>query len=177
LRNNHGGSDLVGMALLSHLDGVPLNYYRRRSSIVKPVLKSKRVGAFYEIEGKGPWTGSITPASQLYRGTVYLLMNGYSVSAAGEFAGHLRNIGHAVFIGEEAGGNAVTFIGGENLDVDLPHSHVRCTIPLHLIEMNVNLKNTGHGVIPDYELRPTVTDILQGRDIEMEMAMKLIGNR
>jgi hypothetical protein len=42
--------------------------------------------------------------------------------------------------------------------------------------MNVNLKNAGHGVMPDHEIHPTMADILQGRDVEMEYALKLIQN-
>jgi len=40
--------------------------------------------------------------------------------------------------------------------------------------MNVQLKNTGHGVVPDYAVRPGINDILEDRDLELELALKLI---
>ncbi len=48
---------------------------------------------------------------------------------------------------------------------------------LSLNEMNVKLKNTGHGVIPDYEVKSSITDMLQEKDKEMEFALKLIQER
>lgn len=174
LRNNHGGSDPVGMALMSHLHDSTFYYYNKRSTFIKPNTKFVKKGNMYEIKGKGIWTGRVKPAKNIYKGAVYVLMNGYSVSATGEFIGHLKNINRAIFIGEEAGGNPVTFTGGESLALDLPHSHITGTIPFQWVEMNVRLKNTGHGVIPDYVVQPSITDILGERDLEMELVMKLI---
>lgn len=174
LRNNHGGSDLVGMHLISHLCDSSFFYYKRRSAVVKPAMKSIHNGDVYEIVGRRQWTGKVTPANEVYTGKVYVLMNGYSVSATAEFIGHLKNMNRAVFIGEETGGNPAIFTGGERLQVNLPHTQITATIPLHLMEMNVALRNTGHGVIPDYEIRPSIDDILAGRDLELEQALELI---
>ena len=174
LRNNHGGSDPVGMALMSHLHDSTFYYYKKRSTFIKPNTKFFKKGNMFEIKGKGVWTGRVTPAKDIYKGAVYVLMNGYSVSATGEFIGHLKNFNRAVFIGEEAGGNPVTFTGGESLALDLPHSRITGTIPFQWVEMNVRLKNTGHGVIPDYEVQPSIEDILEEKDFEMELVMKLI---
>lgn len=174
LRNNHGGSDPVGMALMSYLHDSAFYYYKRRSTLARPEAKSVKRGDHYEIMGRGVWTGKVVPRKNVYKGKVFVLMNGFCVSAAGEFIGHLKNINRATFIGEEAGGNPVTFTGGESLALDLPHSRITGTIPLQWVEMNVRLKNTGHGVIPDYEVQPSIRDILEERDVEMELVMKLI---
>ncbi len=174
LRNNHGGSDLVGMELLSHLHDSVLYYYKRRSTLIKPGAKHVKNGNKYEIIGRGGWTGKVVPAKEKFNGKIYVLMNGYSVSAAGEFIGHLKNMDRTIFIGEEAGGNPVAFTGGEILSIDLAHSRVTGAIPLQLVEMNVRLKNTGHGVIPDYEIHPGISDVLEQKDRAMELALKLI---
>ena len=177
LRNNHGGTDPVGMSLLSHLCDTTFHYYKRRYTIVKPNAKHIKKGNGYEIIGKGDWTGKMKPAKDVYHGKVYVLMNAYSVSAAGEFIGHIKNMNRAIFIGEEAGGNPVTFNGGESVPVDLPHTHITGTIPLQLVEMNVALKNTGHGVIPDYKIRPGINDIMKERDPELEKVLELINEQ
>jgi C-terminal processing protease CtpA/Prc len=162
---------------MSCLNDSVFYYYKRRTSLIKPILKFEKKGNVYEIIGKNAWVGKVIPAQQQYRGNVFVLMNGYCVSAAAEFIGHLKNSNRAIFIGEEAGGNPVVFIGGQTLLVDLPHTHVTGVIPLHLNEMNVRLKNTGHGVTPDYEVRPSIKDILLEKDVEMEFALKLIKER
>ncbi len=177
LRNNHGGYDLVGMLLMSHLHDSIFYYYKRRTARVKPKGKAEKKGNIYEIIGSKGWIGKVTPAESVYKGNVYVLMNGYSASSTGEFIGHLKNINRAIFIGEESGGNPVIFTGGQRLHIELPHTHITGIIPLHLNEMNVRLKNTGHGVIPDYVVKPNITDILQEKDKEMEFVLKLIHER
>jgi C-terminal processing protease CtpA/Prc len=174
LRNNHGGHDPVAMSLMSHLHDSVFYYYKRRSTLVKPKGKAVKVGNGYEITGKGAWIGKVSPAQRIFTGNVYVLMNGYSASSTGELIGHLKNINRAIFIGEEAGGNPVIFTGGQRWSIDLPHTHVVGYLPLSLNEMNVKLKNTGHGVIPDYYVKPTITDILQEKDVEMEFVLDLI---
>jgi len=177
LRNNHGGTDPVAMSLMSHLHDSKIDYYERRSSIVKPDAKHVKKGNVYEIIGKGVWTGKIKPAKNVYKGNVYLLMNGYCVSAAAEFIGHLRNLNRAIFIGEEAGGNPVKFTGGVSLPVDLPHTRITGTIPLQFVEMNVSLKNTGNGVTPDYQVISSIHDVLDNRDVQMQCAIDLINKQ
>ena len=174
LRNNHGGTDPVAMSLLSHLHQSKVSYYKRRFSIVKPDAKHRKVADGYEIIGKGDWTGKIKPARNNYRGNLYVLINGYCVSAAAEFIGHLKNLDRAIFIGEEAGGNPVEFAGGVSIPVDLPNTRITGTIPLQFVEMNVSFKNTGHGVVPQHLVSPTIHDILNERDVVMEYANELI---
>ena len=144
--------------------------------MVKPIGKFVKTGDVYEIIGRGGWIGKVTPSKKIFKGKIYVLMNGYSVSAAGEFIGHLKNAGRAVFIGEEAGGNPVMFTGGQTLHVDLPNTHVTGFIPLNLVEVNVKLKNTGHGGIPDYEIKPGIAEILKEKDVQMEFALRLISD-
>jgi hypothetical protein len=174
LRNNHGGHDLVGMLLMSHLHDSVFYYYKSRRMLVKPIGKAVKKGNTYEIIGRKGWVGKVTPMPTIYKGNVYVLMNGYSASSTGEFIGHLKNINRAIFIGEEAGGNPVIFTGGQRLHIDLQHTHITGFIPFCLTEMNVELKNNGHGITPDYEVKPGIKDILEERDVEMEFALKLI---
>ncbi len=174
VRDNMGGSDAIAMELISHLYDKSFLYYKRRTSIVEPNMKYKKEGDLYEILGQGVWRGKVTPSKRVFIGMVYVLMNGYSISATGEFIGHLKNINRAIFIGEEAGGNPVIFTGGQTLNITLTHSKIRAEIPMHLNEMNVRMKNTGHGVIPDHVIIPSTTDILESKDPIMEFALKLI---
>lgn len=177
LRNNHGGTDPVAMSLLSHLHDSIVDYYKRRTSIIKPDAKHVKKGNHYEIIGRGVWKGKVKPAKNVFNGKVYVLMNSYCVSASGEFIGHLKNLNRAIFIGEEAGGNPVVFAGGVSLPVDLPHTRITGTIPLQLVEMNVELENTGFGTIPDHEIIPSIDDVLYEKDVQMEFVLALINGQ
>ncbi|HWA35878.1 MAG TPA: S41 family peptidase [Cyclobacteriaceae bacterium] len=174
MRNNHGGHDVLGMLMMSHLHDAAFNYYKKRSSLLKPRGKVIKAGNIYEIEGRGEWTGEVRPIKPLFQGKVYVLMNGYCASAAGEFIGQLKNANRATFIGEEAGGNPVIFMGGQTVRVDLPNTHMTGFLPFVLVEMDVRMKNTGHGVLPDHEVVPTIAEILAEKDVMMEFALKLI---
>lgn len=177
LRNNLGGDDLIGMKLISYLYDSSYLFYKRMSSIVEPDMKFVKNGNEYEILGNKNVAQKfkpITPSKNAFKGKVYVLTDGYSFSATGELIGHLKNINRAIFIGEESGGNPVQFAGGATLDVVLPTSKNGITIPLHQIEMNVKQQNNGHGIVPDYIIRPTLVDILASKDLEMEFAFTLI---
>ncbi len=174
MRNNHGGHDVLGMLMMSHLYDSAFSYYKKRSSIIKPRGKVVKTGDVYEIEGRGEWTGKVQPASPIFRGRVYVLMNGYCASAAGEFLGHLKSTKRATFIGEEAGGNPVIFMGGQTVRVELPNTRMTGFLPFVLVEMDVKMKNTGHGVMPDHQIVPSITDILEEKDVVMDFALKLI---
>jgi hypothetical protein len=174
MRNNHGGHDVLAMLMMSHLHDSAFNYYRKRSAILKPRGKVMKVGNIYEIEGRGEWTGEVRPAAPMFKGKVYILMNGFCASASGEFIGQLKSKNRATFIGEEAGGNPVIFMGGQTARVDLPNTHMTGFLPFVMVEMNVRMKNTGHGVMPDYQVVPTITEVLGEKDVVIDFAFNLI---
>ncbi len=35
----------------------------------------------------------------------------------------------------------------------------------------------GRGTIPDYEVAPEIKDVLQGRDVQLDVAIKFINNK
>ena len=47
-------------------------------------------------------------------------------------------------------------------------------MPFWQWEMNTTFDNTGYGVQPDYPIRPTIQDMLDGRDVVMEFTLELI---
>ncbi len=177
LRNNHGGHDIVAMEIMSHLRTDSFNYYKDRRSLVRVKGKTIKSGGFYKIVGRGPWTGEVAPARPFFGGNVFVLINAFTVSAGGEFAGHLKNTGRAVFVGEETGGNPVSFTGGQSVHVQLPNTLVTAVIPTVYVELNVRFENAGRGVKPDFEVKPSIKDILAGKDVEMDYVKELIADR
>ncbi len=194
LRGNGGGDEMPTIELLSHLLDRPFTFYKDMYTITNklpnielyneskfgmnfwyPLFSLKRKGEVYKIKGI-PGLKEVKPSETIYKEKVYVLTDGFSFSATGEFTSFLKNAGRATFIGEEVGGNTNQNVSGTTVVLTLPNSKVRVRIPMELFLLNVNYSDTSHGVIPDYPIRPTIQDQLTQNDPEMELALDLIRN-
>ncbi|QKX06789.1 hypothetical protein HN014_18325 [Aquimarina sp. TRL1] len=195
LRDNGGGDEMPTLQLFAHLSKTPFTFYETMytksnrvpnpklynyggflMNFLYPTFKLKRKGDVYEIKGI-PGLKEFPPATTVFNGDVYILTNGYSFSATGEITAFIKHARRATFIGEEVGGNAKQHVSGTTFTLTLPYSQIRIQIPVELFRLRVAHKNTGHGVIPDYYVKPSITDKLNGKDVEMEFAMKLIAKK
>lgn len=193
LRNNTGGKSKPVAELLSYLLDKPFTVYKSITStsgkIPNPRLYTykiwwwnlmsflwlKKEGDVY-LFSRGEYGLKPTqPSSPHFTGKVYVLINPYSFSATGEAASLIKESQiRSTFIGEEAGGNANQNTSGYRPILELPNTGLRILIPTQLSELNVNSRNRGHGVIPDYKIRPTVDDLLNKKDVALDVAFKLI---
>ncbi|MBO0930108.1 S41 family peptidase [Fibrella aquatilis] len=115
-----------------------------------------------------------------YNGKVFLLQNGLTFSAGFAFAGKMKHLiqrdnGFVKVVGEDNGDDMDAGVGsgGWSLNVVLPNSKIKVTIPV-----------TGGGTdkpftIPpvnflDYKIIPTIKDKLKGIDTEIEFVKKMI---
>ncbi|QKX06802.1 hypothetical protein HN014_18400 [Aquimarina sp. TRL1] len=192
VRNNGGGDSESVEELISYLYDKPFTYYKDvyqqhkkwDSSIIPEVssypknmsswtLKKGADGyyrAFIGVDGMS----NNKPKKDTYKENLYILINGSTLSAAAEFASFIKNYRKATFIGDEAGGNKVQNTSGYSLIIGLPNSKIIAAIPIILWKMNVEFKNDGHGVIPDYSVSNTIEDEINSRDGVMEFTLDLI---
>jgi hypothetical protein len=115
-----------------------------------------------------------------YDGKVYVLQNGLTFSAGIAFVTTMKDYydkdgSFIKFIGEEPGDDMAAGVGsgGWSLNVMLPNSRIKLTIPV-----------TGGGTdkpytikpvkIPDYKVIPAIADKINGVDTELEFVKKLI---
>jgi hypothetical protein len=56
----------------------------------------------------------------------------------------------------------------------LPHTQIRIGIPLVRYTMAVSDYPEDRGIIPEYQVSPTIEDLLQDKDTVMEFAVDLI---
>jgi C-terminal processing protease CtpA/Prc len=109
---------------------------------------------------------------------VFALVNGGSFSATGEVASVLRVHDRVIFIGEETGAGRTGNSSGIMVGLTLPESKITITIPLVGYYMPIEPgPRPERGIMPDYEVLPTVEDLLTGRDAVMERALELAGRR
>ncbi|MBI3510401.1 MAG: hypothetical protein HY064_07035 [Bacteroidetes bacterium] len=177
LRGNGGGNPDYARFLAAHLVSEKFVY----------IEKCVHVSRFhYNDPGKrlhSRWypycgIGKFSPEKNNFTGDIFILADGGSFSATGEFCAFMKENNRATFVGEEAGGNTV-FSGGyifKNRFI-LPHTklQVHCSTFSSVIKDNV--VNDGHGVLPDHIIVPTTEDLIMNRDVSEEYAEELIRNK
>jgi cytochrome c551/c552 len=152
LRDNQGGDFPPGRTLLSYL-------------LLHP-------GGFL-LDGRE--ARIIQPNAKHFSGALFVLMNGGSFSNTAIVCACLKRDQRAVFIGEETGGNP-HIISGDPVELVLPQTKIKAEISTVTYRIVAD-SNDGHGILPDYPLQPTITEILAGKDPVKALALKLISQR
>lgn len=196
LRSNPGGWDIQGVELFSYLmkDTVPVRYYLRQHAItdssvylkfsdlspedksnLKKELKREEDGTFTVREEYNEDLKLQNAKSNRFTGNLYFLINGGSASTTAEFTAVAHSNKLGIFIGTETGGAYEGGNGGSFLHFKLPNSGIAVGTPLLYYNNAVNTPvRKGRGTLPDYEVNSTIEDILQGRDPQLEFALRLV---
>lgn len=187
LRNNGGGDDKNIFKLFSQVYNEPFIPYKNKIGSFRKIEDKK-----YYVErslfnliipfqlrninsGRSKYTKRpIQPSENVYNGNIYVLTNGFTFSASGYLTSLFKNYNRAIIIGEETGGNQNQCTAGIFKTLKLPHTLIKVPMWLTFSEINVDLKNTGHGVNPDYIVKPSINDVLQDKDVVMDFTKKLI---
>lgn len=188
LRDNDGGMDEPGRELFSYLWPQPFMYYRdlvinarnfgffKYATDAKPIpsglVELQPDGRYHFVKHKN-W-GLQQPSQPNFTGRVFALMNGGSFSTTCEFLSTLHFHERGTFIGEEAAGGYYGNTSGFVANVVLPNS--KLVLPLRLTTYHLAVsgyKAADRSVLPDYPVRHTITDLLNGSDTDMELALSL----
>ncbi|MUV05418.1 hypothetical protein GN157_17020 [Flavobacterium rakeshii] len=110
-----------------------------------------------------------------FHGNIFILTSGWTYSGGAEFSSLMREHTNAIFIGEETGGCFYGNTSGYIFELTLPNTKTLIDIPIlkFVLDVNKNIPQ-GRGVLPDYEVEPTIKEFLEGKDIPMEFTKKLI---
>lgn len=197
VRGNTGGWDSQGIELFTYLmkSDTAVPYYARQHSVTdsseflkfSDLSETDRKNVKNELipEPDGTFTlkqGSDTrepmryaPKPNRFRGQVYILMDGQSVSTASEFlaVAHANKVG--VFIGEESGGAYEGGNGSSFINLDLPKSGIHVSTPLVYYDIAVpEPKHKGRGTLPDYYVPTTIQNILDHTNAQLNYVTRLI---
>jgi Peptidase family S41 len=170
LRNNQGGDIENGILLLSHLLDTTFEVVKSYE-VVDPL--TQHIPIARTKPGNGPGTGLQKPTAHPFNGKLYVLVNGGTFSASGAVSAILKAHQRCIFIGEETGGNPAIFSGGGSY-IQLPNTKTKILIPPLRFNILSHIYNNGSGIIPDYPVAPTLSDILSGKDPALQLAYKLI---
>jgi C-terminal processing protease CtpA/Prc len=200
LRNNEGGSEHQQAELMSYLYSKPFKLYeniyvsRLDYRPLKPVLHTAEKDTSRLLDtNEDEWMRKIkddlwinnyeyyeglqlqAPKKEVFKGKVYVLINGGSFSSTSALIANIKNTIPAKFIGEESGGTYEGPTGGQTIPIILPNSKIMVRISPNINISYLYQKHpVGRGVIPDYPIHYSIHDVLAGKDLEMEFAKKLI---
>lgn len=109
-----------------------------------------------------------------FNGKSYILIGGNSFSATTLFTNSIIKQDNVTVVGEETGGGSYGNTAWLIPDVKLPETKLLFRLPLFRLVMDNKQPKTGHGILPEVEVKPTVNAIRQNADYKMDKAMELI---
>jgi C-terminal processing protease CtpA/Prc len=188
LRGNEGGSD-VGDVIISHLIAAPvprqaitrLVRYRKSPDDLAPYLDTwdrsfrdwgsaatDSTDQFYRLrrDADDDPGGVIAPAPPRFSGRLWVLVGASNSSATFEFVQTVRQNQLGTLVGQPTGGNQRGINGGAFFFLRLPRTGLELDLPL--IGQFPDGDRPDAGLQPDILIVPTVKDIAQGRDMELE---------
>lgn len=142
------------------VSGVPANLIGKRGN-----------DGLYEFLRNEPCE-SVEPAPNNFKGVSYVISDASNASAAFEFVRAVKENHLATIVGEETGGNLQGINGGNYFLLRLPNSTFEIDIPVYFQTPLTPQKDSG--VIPDYPIKPSVSDIAIGTDAELDYIIKKI---
>ncbi|UCH66368.1 MAG: hypothetical protein JSW63_04365, partial [Ignavibacterium sp.] len=155
LRGNDGGDPFCSTYLLSYIEKEPVPYF------------SERHGSY------APMADPIPLADNNFKGNIYTLIDGNGFSTTGHFCAVLKYNNICTFIGTELGSTYTC--NGATRDITLKNTRIiLSTAHRHNYAVAVEGMDKNRGVMPDYNVEPTVEDLIKGTDVVKAFTFKLI---
>lgn len=162
------------------------NYFNEIPSLAKPIaaitypiyligtaLSVKKTEDKFYLKNNGIFSLK-KPKKNHFDGKIYVLINGSSFSASSIISSKLKGDQRAFLVGEETGGANDGTVAGRYSTEKLPNSKLQLPIGLMLVQPNIEFGETKKGVLPDQEIIPTLQEVLQKKDIQLEWIMEEI---
>ncbi|MEO1263428.1 MAG: S41 family peptidase [Bacteroidota bacterium] len=195
IRKNNGGADEMLEELFGYLSKENSSFNREGRTRYLEFPESLK--PYVQTWGDNPWYFNLQPkkkkptdgyyifkenftqktdqSKMTFSGDVYLLTSAANTSLAFYTAYRFQKQEMGLSIGQETGGNLNDINGGQILFLRLPYSQIEIDFPVmggFTIEPQPDM-----GVKPDIEIEYTIEDIIAGRDLEIETALKMIADK
>jgi hypothetical protein len=196
IRGNNGGDEEYVAYLLARLLDKPFRIYDRIDAPVNKYsfleftnrgfffnffnsmsyIKDKETNR-YILKNKAGWHKLINPDNPHFNGKIYILINGWTFSGASDFAAIADYNGSEkiIFIGEETGGAYYGNNSGDWLQLVLPNSKIKISMPVRFYLLAVSdHQPEDRGIIPDFQVESNINDILREIDKPMQFTLNYI---
>ncbi len=153
LRGNVGGLPEPSAELLTHLMPKDFVYFK-------------------EVNGYDDYKRLLHPAVNRFKGKLIFLIDGACRSTTGHFLALAKYYKIGTMIGEETCSSWSCNDNGSAYT--LPNTKLIFQCPASTATVAVGGMKRGRGIMPDYVVKPTIKDIVEGKDVVMQYAFKLI---
>jgi len=109
-----------------------------------------------------------------FKGSISLLVNGGTYSAATLLAANLRHAGNILVVGEETGGASEGTVAMRLTTKRLPASRFRLRYGLGFIQPFYKGGDPGYGIVPDVLVKPSPEDYIKGNDPQLQAVLNLL---
>ncbi len=191
VRNNRGGEELIGLDLLSYLIPYAFQPY---DSIRTRAINFSSLESLPDFEGRlkfkstefeptddgyykknDPILEKVKPKTKhFFNGSVYVLGNGRSWSAASTFLTWTKTHSAGTFIGQEGGGAFDMVDGRYKVRFTLPYSGLHVSYPVWSMMLNAKNGDPTRGAMPDIVIEGTPEQLLNGTDAVLEYTLRKI---
>ncbi len=175
IRKNGGGNSDLNDLLLTYLYDKPFKSYSLHEVKVTEDIRGLND---YFTQFKNDTTITIDSYKEnkpvnnlLFNGNVYLLISIYTFSSGSHCAMLFRDYNIGTIIGQETGGIPSCY--GDTYSFILPCSGLNATVS-YKHSIRPSGENNGKGVLPNVIIKPSIDDLLNDRDLEMDYVMKQI---
>lgn len=187
LRGNPGGLSEMGAVLALYLSEKQFAYAK------KLLLKADSFPSYMTLDIPGPFAGfplgiqqkneiyywpnhpvraSFQPASNHFKGKLYVLTDGNCTSTCSEVSSIIHENRESTSIGEAPGGSYSGGNSGVLAYFELPNSQVKIRIPLVAYYLGVEKELPNDQLLPDYAV---AEDPLEQEDLPLKRALELVG--
>ena len=189
LRDNGGGQINLGLNLLSYLINkkIVLPFDKKINTTafnpkykmgfgmrVVPIMFALRPPERFKNGRLRHYFMAFPKKRKQFKGQIYVLTNGRSFSMSGVTSTYLKHKSNAIIIGEETGANVAGSNAAISGKIILPNSKVIVHIPLYHLYHDIDVKNKGRGLMPDYPTNYTKKNVLNGEDVDMKKVFELV---
>jgi hypothetical protein len=155
LRGNDGGDPFCAVILYSYLEKEPAPYF------------AEPYGKYAELAEPIP-----LPDNH-FTGSLYILLDGRCGSTNGHLSALLKYHRIGKFVGTPSG-STYKCNAGKNTEVTLDKTSLILTLGRNTYAAAVEGMDKAQPIMPDYPVRETYRDFLDGKDVYLEAALRLI---
>jgi C-terminal processing protease CtpA/Prc len=157
VRGNDGGDPYCSSFVVSHVIAEPVRYFAAGTPVYDDLVQP------------------IPVPENVFTGELLVLTDGWSFSSTGHMLSLLRCRRRGIFLGEESGGSGACN-DASRMHV-MKHTGLRLNLPRRKFATSASCLPHGRGISPDIEVKPSIDDLIAGRDVVLERAISLAGSR
>jgi C-terminal processing protease CtpA/Prc len=172
-----GGLTDLADSLMSYFTNKPYRLMEKQKTKISPLTKEyretkKAEGIIQDGYFIQEYPNHSVDRKNRFSGKTCILTGPLSYSAGTCFPAAARCYQNAFIVGEESG-QPLLSNGGQNQFM-LPETKMVCMTSLSIVYMPCNNNDQINGVFPDFNVTPTLDDLLNDREYTLEYTLKLI---